>query len=82
MQRKQHQPPGAVHPPESGLAQAPQGRVSAISDLIRKRRRIALSYRRSRSDADLHKLHAIDLQLAGYNIDIPAIQHSVAQRKG
>jgi predicted DNA-binding transcriptional regulator YafY len=64
------------------LAETPAPRIAAVSDLIRQRRRIALCYRRSRSEAELHQLRDIDHQLAAYNIDIPAIEHRVAQRKG
>jgi hypothetical protein len=55
--------------------------ISAVRDLIRARRRIALAYRRTQSDIDRHRLADIDRELAEYNIDIPAIEHLVAQRK-
>lgn len=55
--------------------------VSPVKELIRKRRRIAMSYRRSQSEIDRYHLEAIDHELASYNIDIPAVQHCVAQRK-
>jgi hypothetical protein len=66
--------------PSQQLAEGPEPRVAAVSALIRQRRKIALGYRRSLSEAELHHLRDIDHQLAGYNIDIPAIEHRVAQR--
>jgi hypothetical protein len=54
-------------------------RGATVTDLILKRRRIALLYQRSQSDSDRHQLEIIDQQLAGYHIDIPAIQRSLAR---
>ncbi len=56
-------------------------RISPIKDLIRKRRRFALAYRRSQSDIGRRRLAEIDHELASYNIDIPAVLQRVAQRK-
>jgi hypothetical protein len=63
------------------MAESPEERMSQVKGLIRERRRLALAYRRTRSQDDRDRLDLIDHELAGYNIDIPAILQSVARRK-
>ena len=54
---------------------------SHLKELIHQRRRVALAYRRSQSASDHRRLEDIDQELAGYNIDLPGIQHWVSQQK-
>lgn len=68
-------------PPNRPGAESGEPRVPPVRDLIRKRRAVALAYRRMQSEADRRRLEEIDHELASYNIDIPAVQHRVAQRK-
>lgn len=68
-------------PANRPLAESVERRALQVKELIRERRRIALAYRRSRSDADRNHLDNMDRELASHNIDIPAIQRRVAQRK-
>ncbi|MBK1716944.1 hypothetical protein CKO27_04620 [Thiocystis violacea] len=63
------------------MAESLAPRILQAKELIRERRRIALAYRRSQSDFDRDRLEIIDHELASHNIDIPAIQRCVAQRK-
>lgn len=67
--------------PNPRMSESVEDRVSQVKGLIRERRRIALAYRRSQSDVDRDRLARIDRELAGHNIDIPAIQQYVARRK-
>ena len=67
--------------PNRPMAESVEDRVSQVKGLIRERRRTALAYRRSQSEVDRDLLEKIDHELAGYNIDIPAIQQCVARRK-
>jgi hypothetical protein len=67
--------------PNLPMAESIEDRVSQVKGLIRERRRIALAYRRSQGEFDRDQLERIDHALAGYNIDIPAVQQSVARRK-
>lgn len=62
-------------------AESVEDRASQVKGLIRERRRLALAYRRSRNEVDREHLERIDHELAKYNIDIPAIQQSVARRR-
>jgi hypothetical protein len=63
------------------MAESDEDRASQVKGLIRERRRIALAYRRSRSEVDRDHLARIDRELTAFNIDIPAILESVARRK-
>ncbi|RKT44561.1 hypothetical protein [Thiocapsa rosea] len=67
--------------PNHAAAESVEDSTSQVKGLIRERRRIALAYRRSQSEIDRERLERIDRELAGYNIDIPAILQSVARRK-
>lgn len=80
--RRHHLPDNAMHLPSNRpSAESADKPVSPVKALIRERRKIALTYLRSQSDADRRRLEDLDHELAGYNIDIPAVQHRVAQRK-
>ena len=68
-------------PPNRPLAESVEPRVLQVKELIRERRRLALVYQRSQSGLDRGHLDNIDRELASHNIDIPAIQRCVAQRK-
>ncbi|CRI64396.1 hypothetical protein THIOKS11930002 [Thiocapsa sp. KS1] len=67
--------------PNHPMAESVEDRLSQVKGLIRERRRLALAYRRSRNEIDRDHLERIDRELAEYNIDIPAIQQSVARRR-
>jgi hypothetical protein len=67
--------------PNQSMAESVDAPVSQVTGLIRERRRIALAYRRSRSEVDRDHLARIDRELTAFNIDIPAILESVARRK-
>ncbi|WP_200334974.1 hypothetical protein [Thiocystis violacea] len=56
-------------------------RVSQVKDLIRERRKLALTFRRTQTERDRVELEHIDQELAKHHIDIPAIQEQVAMRK-
>ena len=60
--------------PHSRIAASVADRAAQVAPLILKRRRIALAYRRTRSDEYRLELEQIDHALACHNIDIPAIQ--------
>lgn len=68
-------------PPSRPLGESVEHPFLQVKELIRERRRLALVYQRSQSGLDRGHLDNIDRKLASHNIDIPAIQRSVAQRK-
>jgi len=60
--------------PRSAIAAAVAERAAQVTELLVKRRKIALAYRRTRSEARRIELAHLDHALARHNIDIPAIQ--------
>lgn len=60
--------------PHSPLAAAVAHRAEQVGELILRRRRIALDYRRLQSEDLRMALARLDDELAQYNINIPAIQ--------
>jgi hypothetical protein len=70
-----------THPVPGRIADSGAERASRVKSLLRERRRIALTFRRTQDDRDRAELQQIDLELAQYQIDIPAIQEQVAMRK-
>lgn len=60
--------------PRTGVGVAVARRAAQVAPLVRKRRSIALAYRRTRSEAQRMELEQIDRAVAVHNIDIPAIQ--------
>ena len=67
--------------PTPPMAESAEDRALQVKGLIRERRRVGLAYRRSQSEVDRDHLERIDRELVAYDIDIPAIQQSVARRK-
>ena len=59
--------------PCSLLAAGVAQRAAQVTDLILKRRKIAMAYRRSQTEEERIALALVDNDLAQYNIDIPAI---------
>lgn len=60
--------------PRSPIAAAVANRAVQVTELLIKRRTIALAHRRTRSEALRIELEQLDYALARHNIDIPAIQ--------
>ena len=65
----------------SRIGESVAARASQVKTLIRKRRKIALTFRRTQDARDRAELEQIDQELAQHHIDIPAIQAKVAMRK-
>jgi hypothetical protein len=63
------------------IADAVAARASQVKTLIRERRKIALTFRRTRDERDRAALERIDQELAKHDIDIPAIQERIEIRK-
>ena len=60
--------------PRSPLAAAVAHRAAQVTDLILKRRKIALAYRRYQSEEQRIALEQVDHALAEHNIDIPSVK--------
>jgi putative NADH-flavin reductase len=71
-----------THPLTRRIADSVAARASQVKTLIRERRRLALTFRRTQDERDRAELEHIDQELAQHQIDIPAIQEQVAMRKG
>ena len=63
------------------IAEAVTAGASRVKTLIRERRRIALTFRRTQNERDRAELERIDQELAKHGIDIPAIQERTEMRK-
>ncbi len=70
-----------IHPLTRRIAESVAARASQVKALIRERRKIALTFRRTQDERDRAELEHIDHELAQHQIDIPAIQEQVAMRK-
>jgi len=70
-----------IRPLTDRIGESLAGRASQVKTLIRKRRKIALTFRRTQDARDRAELEQIDQALAQHDIDIPAIQERVAMRK-
>ena len=70
-----------IHPLTRRIADSVATRASQVKTLIRERRKIALTFRRTQDECDRAELEKIDHELAQHHIDIPAIQEQVAMRK-
>jgi putative NADH-flavin reductase len=70
-----------IRPPAGQGAAVVAASASQVKALIRERRKIALTFRRTRSESDRAELEQVDQELAKHDIDIPAIKKQVAQRK-
>jgi hypothetical protein len=81
--------PGTLKPPiergdllpTSPIAESVAQRAGQVTDLVLKRRKIALAYKRTQSDDNRIALEALDHDLAKHNIHIPAIRKSAVRRK-
>ena len=60
---------------------AARSRTAMASALVRERRRVALRHRRRPTEETRAVLAAIDLALAEYQIDIPALERARAARR-
>jgi len=74
-------PAHEVRPLTGRIADSVAARASQVKTLIRKRRKTALTFRRTQDERDRAELEHIDQELAQHCIDIPAIQEQVAMRK-
>jgi len=74
-------PANEIHPLTGRIEESVTARASQVKTLIRKRRKIALRFRRTRDARDRAELEQIDEELAQHHIDIPAVQEQVAMRK-
>jgi len=70
-----------IHPLTHRIEESVAARASQVKALIRERRKIALTFRRTQDERDRAELEHIDRELAQHQIDIPAIQEQVAMRK-
>jgi putative NADH-flavin reductase len=70
-----------IHPLTRRIADPVAARASQVKALIRERRKIALTFRRTQDERDRAELEHIDRELAQHQIDIPAIQEQIARRK-
>jgi len=70
-----------IHPLTRRIADSGAAPTSQVKTLIRERRKIALTFRRTQDERDRAELEHIDQELAQHQIDIPAIQQQVAKRK-
>jgi hypothetical protein len=64
--------------PESPVAEAVEYRATQVQYLLLKRRKIALTYKRTQDESDRIALEHIDSELTAYRIDIPAVQRSAS----
>ena len=76
-----HIPAHELRPLTGRIADSVAARASQVKALIRERRKIALTFRRTQDKRDRAELEHIDQELAQHHIDIPAIQQQVAMRK-
>ncbi len=67
--------------PTSPIAESVAHRAGQVADLVLKRRKIALAYKRTQSEDQRLALEALDHDLAKHNIHIPAIQKSAIRSK-
>ena len=74
-------PANEIRPLTGRIGESVAARASQVKTLIRKRRKIALTFRRTQDARDRAELEQIDHELAQHHIDIPAIQEQVAMRK-
>jgi putative NADH-flavin reductase len=70
-----------IHPLTDRIEESVAARASQVKALIRERRKIALTFRRTQDERDRAELERIDRELAQHQIDIPAIQEQIARRK-
>jgi hypothetical protein len=79
------QPKGALTKgrilPGSPIAASVERRSREVGTLLRARRKLALAFKRTRSEADRAKLRDIDDVLAKHRIDIPAIAERLAVKR-
>jgi hypothetical protein len=68
--------------PTSPIAAAVANRAERVSTLVLRRRKIALAYRRTRSEDQRIALEKIDQDLAKHNIDIPAVERLAQGKQG
>lgn len=68
-------------PPTMQVEQSVVAIASQVKALIRKRREIALTLRRTHDETNRAELDHIDQDLQKHGIDIPAIKQQVAMRK-
>lgn len=68
--------------PRSPIAEAVEHRAEQVQCLLLKRRKIALTYKRTRDESCRIALEHIDNELTTYNIDIPAVQRSASRNLG
>ena len=71
-------PAHETHPLTGRIADSVPERAARVKSLLRERRRIALTSRRTQDERDRAELEQIDQELAQHHIDIPAIQEQVA----
>jgi putative NADH-flavin reductase len=74
-------PAHEIRPLTGRIEESVAARASQVTALIRKRRKIALTFRRTQDERDRAELEHIDRELAQHQIDIPAIQEQIARRK-
>ena len=74
-------PAHEVRPLTRRIADSVAAPTSQVKTLIRERRKIALTFRRTQDERDRAELEHIDHELAQHHIDIPAIKEQVAMRK-
>lgn len=67
--------------PGSPLADSVESRAREIGALLQTRRKIALAFKRTRSEAHRAELREMDDLLAKHRIDLPAIAGRLAERK-
>jgi putative NADH-flavin reductase len=79
--KSKYLPAHQLRPLTGRIADSVAARASQVKDLIRERRRIAPTFRRTQDERDRAELEQVDQELAEHHIDIPAIQEQVAMRK-
>jgi hypothetical protein len=66
----------------SPIAASVMQRAEQVVDLLHRRRKMALAYKRTQDEDERIALEQIDSDLAKYHIDIPAIQRAALVSKG
>jgi putative NADH-flavin reductase len=67
--------------PGSPIAESVERRSREVGALLRARRKLALAFKRTRSEADRAELREMDDVLAEHRIDIPAIAERLAVKR-
>ena len=68
--------------PMSPIAESVAHRAEQVVDLVLKRRKMALAYKRTHREDQRIALEQLDNDLAKHNINIPAIQKAALGNKG